>query len=427
MTDTGRSLINPSDGLIPSPTESRTVTNVLLTSPIDAGIGGVQVVLRNLLRGLEQTGRHVCFVYDAPLPRVRTREGINTLGCPALYCAMPAVVRDSALLNLITFCLYLPITMFHLGRVIRSKKIDVINCHYLAGYFLHLLIAGRLLRVPIVISVHGADVDAYDDSSRFRKFVYRLIMRGANRVVACSAAMARHTTDVFPEVRGKVTYVHNGLDLSYFSDTDATRALPKPYILCVCRHVHKKGIDTLLRAFALVRPECPTMSLVLVGDGPLFEAHKELARTLQIDDRVVFVGSTAHAEVASYFEGCTLFVLPSRSEPFGLVILEAAYYRKGIVSTGVGGVPEIVSNGVNGLLVEPDDPKAMAEAIVALVEDPARRDQLGAQAHETLLKRFLWKDRIGDYIALYEGRLNVLRQPGPTDSSDTAVVPAAVK
>jgi glycosyltransferase involved in cell wall biosynthesis len=142
---------------------------------------------------------------------------------------------------------------------------------------------------------------------------------------------------------------------------------------------------------------------------------------------VVFVGSTAHAEVASYFEGCTLFVLPSRSEPFGLVILEAAYYRKGIVSTGVGGVPEIVTNGVNGLLVEPDDPKGMADAIVALVEDPTRRDQLGAQAHETLLKRFLWKDRIDDYIALYEGRPNVFRQPGPTDSSDTAVVPAAVK
>jgi glycosyltransferase involved in cell wall biosynthesis len=390
-----------------------------MTCPFDAGIGGVQVVLRNLVRGLEQNRRRVYFVYDAPL-RMRPLEGINTLGCPALYCAMPAVVRDSALLNLITFCLYLPITMFHLGRVIRGKKIDVINCHYLAGYFLHLVIAGRLLRVPIVISVHGADVDAYNDSSRFRKFVYRLIMRGANRVVACSAAMARHTADVFPEVRGKVTYVHNGLDLSCYSNTSETLALPKPYILCVCRHVHKKGVDTLLRAFVLVRRKFPTMSLVLVGDGPLFEDHKELARNLQIDDRLVFVGSTPHAEVGSFFQGCTLFVLPSRAEPFGLVILEAAYYRKGFVCTSVGGVPEIVTDGVDGVLVEADNPKGMAEAIVALVKDPIRRAQFGARAHETLLKRFLWKDRIFDYVAVYEGRPNVVL--APADPKGTAVV-----
>jgi glycosyltransferase involved in cell wall biosynthesis len=412
------------DTVTSMPVNRRPVANVLLTCALDEGIGGVQVVLRNLVRGLEQSGRHVYFVYDAPLSDVRLREGINTLGCPAFYCPMPAFVRNSALLSVPVFCFYLPIAVFQLARVIRGKKIDVINCHFLTVYFLHIVIAARLLRVPIVISVHGADIDAYSELSLLQKFIHRQIMRGADRIVACSAAMARRTAQVFPNVGGKVTFVHNGLDLSDYLDGHTTRALPKPYILCVCRHVQKKGIDTLLRAFALVQPECPAMSLVLVGDGPLFEAHKELARTLQIDDRVVFVGSTAHAEVASFFQGCTLFVLPSRSEPFGLVILEAAYYRKGIVSTGVGGVPEIVTNGVNGLLVEPDDPKGMAKAIVALVEDPTRRDQLGAQAHETLLKRFLWKDRIDDYLAVYEGRPNVFQQPGPADSSGTAVVPA---
>src|SRR5262245_5547650 len=307
--------------------------NVLLTSAQDTGVGGVQVVLRNLARGLEQMGRQVYFVYPAPLPGLRLLEGVNPLGYRAFYCAMPAVVSDSALLGLPIFCLYLPITLFHLFRVIRGKKIDVINCHYLTTYFVHLVIAARLLRVPIIISVHGADIDAYADSSLLRKFIDRLIMRGAHRIVACSAAMARRTAEVFPEVRGKVTVVYNGLDLSDYSDTHEAPALPKPYILCVCRHVYKKGVDTLLRAFALVRRECPTTALVLVGDGPLFNEHRELARALQIDDRVVFAGSVAHKEVASFFQACTLFALPSRAEPFGLVILEAAYYQKGIVCT----------------------------------------------------------------------------------------------
>jgi glycosyltransferase involved in cell wall biosynthesis len=211
------------------------------------------------------------------------------------------------------------------------------------------------------------------------------------------------------------------LDLSDYSDIQESRALPKPYILCVCRHVHKKGIDTLLRAFALVRHECRTMALVLVGDGPLFKEHRQLARNLQIDEHVEFIGGVDHQEVAPFFQDCTLFVLPSRAEPFGLVILEAAYYRKAIVCTAVGGVPEIVTDGVNGVLVESEDPNAMAKAIVALVSDPIRRNQLGAQAYETLLKRFLWKDRIGDYIAVYEGRPIAVPQPARADSTGLSV------
>jgi glycosyltransferase involved in cell wall biosynthesis len=130
-----------------------------------------------------------------------------------------------------------------------------------------------------------------------------------------------------------------------------------------------------------------------------------------------------HQEVACFFQGCTLFALSSRAEPFGLVILEAAYYRKAVVCTAVGGVPEIVTDGVNGVLVESEDSTGMAEAIVALIRDQNRREQLGARAYDTLLKRFLWKDRIGDYIAVYEGRPVALAQPATADLSPPSVPP----
>ena len=97
-------------------------------------------------------------------------------------------------------------------------------------------------------------------------------------------------------------------------------------------------------------------------------------------------------------------MLPSRAEPFGLVLLEAAYHKKGIVCTRVGGVPEIITDGVNGVLVEPDDPAGMAAQIVALLRNPELAERLGDQAYATLMTRFLWKDRIHDYIEIYEGR-----------------------
>lgn len=382
----------------------RRVTNVLLSSAHETGVGGIQVVLRDLINGLEQQGRRVYFVYGAPLPQVRMVETVNSLGRQSFYVPMPTIVKHSPLLSLLVFLAYGPIALIHMARLIHRTKIDLINCHYLDLYLIHLVIAARVLRVPAVVSVHGADIDAYAQSGWADRLVYRLIMRGAHRIVACSDALARRTIEIFPDVESKVTYVHNGIDLARYVDGPGSCAVSRPFLLSVCRHVHKKGVDTLLHAFALVLRDLPDMSLVLVGGGPLLEENQALARTLEIEQRVVFAGNIAHADVSAFFAECRLFVLPSRAEPFGIVLLEAAYYKKGIVSTRVGGVPEIIVDGFNGVLVEPDAPASMASAIVALVRDPQRADQLGARAYQTLMTRFLWKDRVQDYIAIYEGR-----------------------
>jgi glycosyltransferase involved in cell wall biosynthesis len=198
-------------------TVDKRVTNVLMTCASDAGVGGVQVVFRDLVHWLEQSGRQVYLVYQAPLRRVGLVEKVNPWGHRAFYCAMPAVVKNSAFVSVPVFLAYLPIAFFHLARLIHRKQIDLVNCHYLAPYFIHLVIAARLLRVPIVVSVHGADIGYYAQSNLVHKLLCRLIMRGAHRIVACSEALARQTADVFPEARRKVSYVHNGIDLSHYT------------------------------------------------------------------------------------------------------------------------------------------------------------------------------------------------------------------
>jgi glycosyltransferase involved in cell wall biosynthesis len=392
----------------PMPPVGRRITNILMTSASDAGVGGVQVVFRELVHWLEHSGRQVHLLYQAPLPRVGLVEKINPWGRRAFYCPMPAIVKESALLSVPVFLVYVPIALLHLVRLLHRKKIDVINCHFLTPYFIHLIIAARLVRVPVVVSVHGADIDSYAQLGLVERWLFRRIMRGADRIVACSGALARQTIEAFPDTRGKVSYVYNGVNLAHYVPVPHTRALPRPFLLGVCRHVRKKGVDTLLRAFAVVARDVPELSLVLVGAGPLLDEHKALARSLRLEDRVAFMGEVAHDEVSSFFAACTLFVLPSRAEPFGLVLLEAAYHGKAIVATRVGGVPEIIASGVNGVLVEPDDPGGMAAQILTLLNQPELARQLGGRARQTLATRFLWEERILDYIAIFEGR------PGPS-------------
>jgi len=382
----------------------RTVTNILMTCPEDRGTGGVQQVFRDLIRALEQEHRDVHLLYQAALPSLRLVRGTNVWGREAFSCAMPTLVRNSVLLSFLVGLVYWPLTLFHLIRLFRRKRIDAVNCHYLAEYFIHLVIVGRLMRVPVVISVHGADVDRYAKASRTQRLLLRLVMRGADRIVACSDAMARQTLGVFPAAGGKITHVHNGLDLARTSATDEAPAVAGPFVLTVCRQVEKKGIDTLLRAFTLIEGEFPDVTLVVIGDGPMLERNQILTRSLDIEGRVAFLGDMRHDRVLSYFAQCTLLVVPSRAEPFGLVVLEGAYYKKAMVCTRVGGIPEIVADSDSAYLVEPDDPAAMAAKMRVLLRDRELAGRFGARAHQTLIERFRWKDRVRDYIAIYEGR-----------------------
>jgi glycosyltransferase involved in cell wall biosynthesis len=214
--------------------------------------------------------------------------------------------------------------------------------------------------------------------------------------------MARQTAEVFPFATQKITHVHNGLTLSDLPADPGVPPIDSPFLLMVARQVSKKATDTLLHAFALLERQFPELRLVVVGGGPMLEDNRRLAHRLGVASRTLFVGDIPHADALRYFATCSVVVVPSRAEPFGLVVLEGAYYKKPMVCTRVGGIPEIVSDGVSAFLVDRDDHVAMADRIAALLCDPQVADSLGAQAYRTLMRNFRSEDRVKDYIAVYE-------------------------
>jgi glycosyltransferase involved in cell wall biosynthesis len=395
----------------------------ILLSSSQLQTGGVQTVIDDLAGGLEQSGRRICFVHQASLPQLRMVESANQLGYRSFGCPMPVLVRHSVLLTLLIVPIYLPVALFHLARLIRRERVSIVNCHYLEPYFVYLVVAARLMRRPVFVSVHGADVEDYQTLRSVEWFACRLAMRCATQIIGCSKSLAQQAAEACPEVRDKVTFIHNALRPIPRQPVITPRVLPKRFVLCVSRHVRKKGIDVLLRSFATIAADVADVSLVIVGGGPLFEDHRSLADSLGVDERVVFVDSVPHAEVKAFIEACELFVLPSRAEPFGLVILEAASSGKPIVATCVGGVPEILSDGVNGILVSPDDPAALAAQIIRLLRSPEVAARLGAEANGTLPTRFAWTKWVRDYLDVFEAaiksrhcqRANVLPSHGDSE------------
>jgi glycosyltransferase involved in cell wall biosynthesis len=196
--------------------------------------------------------------------------------------------------------------------------------------------------------------------------------------------------------------VYCALDESRHQEVTTTPSAA-PFILAVCRQVRVKGVDVLLNAFASIQHLVPDVTLMVLGDGPLLAEHQALAERLGIAHRVVFRGEVTHPKIGEFFARAAMFVLPSRSEGFSMTLLEAAFHGKPIVCTRVGGSPELIANGINGLLVPPDDAAALGEAMLALLRDPDLAHRLARAAHETVRSRFLWKDCIHHYISIYEG------------------------
>jgi len=231
-------------------------------------------------------------------------------------------------------------------------------------------VAGRLVSRPTLWHVRVADRDGLVD---------RALHALATVVIAPSRAVARRFRDA-----AKVRVIPNGIDLKRFAPRApsgllrAALGVPPsvPIAVSVGRHVPEKGYRHLLGAAAMIERTRPGVHWILVGDGGLRAELEGEAGRLGLASRVHFTGS--RGDVDDVVALADVFVLPSESEGFGRVLVEAMAMGRPVVATDVGGIPEIVLDGETGLLVTPADPGALADAVRALLDDPARAARLGA-------------------------------------------------
>ncbi|HVO65213.1 MAG TPA: glycosyltransferase family 4 protein, partial [Syntrophales bacterium] len=184
----------------------------------------------------------------------------------------------------------------------------------------------------------------------------------------------------------------------------------QPYIFAAGRFVHKKGFDILIRAFHSLIERGYDSDLILAGDGPELPNYVELANTLKVnwvkrnqnlDEKspcLIFWGWANKDEIKALMAGSEVFVVPSRKEPFGLVVLEAMAAETPVIATNVGGIPEILVDGC-GLLVPLEDENALAEAIEKVLTHPDLKEMLMLNGRERV-KGFSWENAAQSYIAL---------------------------
>jgi len=247
---------------------------------------------------------------------------------------------------------------------------------------------------PTLISLHGLGPKLPQQTPLTEQ-----LLTSGQWVAAVSDAILKQARNFLPSITPRSSIVYDGLDIPALPP--APLDFSHPTLLCLGRLTSEKGFDTAVASFARVVRHVPRARLIIAGDGPERPSLERTVRTLGLQAAVEFLGWVTPDRVPALLNDVTLVLVPSRYEAFGLTALEAAQMARPVVATRVGGLPEVVVDGETGLLVEPDDPAALARAIVTLLQDRVRADRLGQAARKRAQHVFSLKRCVDAYESLY--------------------------
>ena len=324
-----------------------------------------------------------------------------------------------------------PLLLARLAREIRRQKTDLVHTHLIHAD-LHGQLAARALKVPAVSSVHGTH--GFYEKEPFRSGA-RLAGHLAQRTIAISNYAGEFVERVAIAPSERIRVIHYGIDSENWDITpneqrEHRQALGlrsgEIAIGIASRLVPDKGHDIAIKAFSSLAQRIPTARLLIAGPGPLQPELEALAQSIRPLGRVRFLGYVA--DMRGFFGACDLVLfpsLPSFGEGFGLAALEAMASGVPVLASNAGPLPEVVSDGVSGLVLPPGEPVAWAEAMVDLATNPARRHQLGGQARTHAQQRFSVDEMADRTVGVYQEVLGRKIDPGPWDGTDSAEVAAS--
>ena len=316
--------------------------------------------------------------------------------------------------------LFNPFALWRLARLLIHERVTILQTHGARANF-YGRIAGYVAGVPVIISTVHNSLQDYEVSP-FTRWLYARLLRMtlplAHRIICVSEANRRDAIEECPSAAGVTQTVYNGVDLSVFS-TQPNRqkvrrelgATQGPVLVTIARLTEQKGHRYLLRALPDILDTWPQLSCVFVGEGELQQALHRMAIDLGVEQACRFVG--VREDIPDILAAADLFVLPSLSEGFPFVLLEALAMGCPVVASRVNGVPELIGHQKTGLLVPPRDPQALARAIRDMLSNPTAASRMGAEGRALVRERFTVEPMVASTTAIFDSAMNDAGVPVP--------------
>lgn len=363
-----------------------------------SGVGGSERHLLTLLPALAANGvEPVMCVLDAPgagpFKQLVVDAGISLVEVPAGQDINPALA-------------------FRLRAEIRRQAPDLVHTHLIHADT-HGQLAARSSGLPSVLSLHSAIFQYW---SRPIQAALQAASRMSRGVIAISNYVAQTAARARVSAPTRTRVIYYGVDASGWELDQHQRARARAafgwnessfVVGAAARMIQLKGHDVLIDAFSQALPQLPSSLLALAGEGPTRADLEAQASTKLPRDQARFLGYVT--DMRSFFNACDVVVFPTRrglGEGFGLAALESMAAGRPTIATNVDALPEVIEDGVSGLLVEPDSPDDLAGRLISLAADAPLRDRLGRAASERAVTRFASDRMAEETLSAYEAALS---------------------
>jgi glycosyltransferase involved in cell wall biosynthesis len=366
------------------------------TLPVISGSG---LCVLNTLKGLKQKGYAVEFACSPGGPLIKE---VLTEGVP-----FRPVKHFVQRINIF----YDFLALVELVLLILKEKYTIVHTHNSKAGFLGRL-AAKITGVPVIVhTIHGFAFHDFEKPSRRALFIVleRFAANLADKLIAVSAPLKKWGLRLKIGKKSQYCVVYTGIEIEQFKINTNSVNINKRKELglasqdlvvgTVAKLWEGKGHAVILEAATMIIQEFPNVKFLFVGDGYLRQDLERIVLNKGLNDYVKFTGfRTDIPEITSIFD---IAVLASFFEGLGRVLLEAMALNKPIVASNVGGIPDIVKNNVNGLLVSPGEPKALAEAIIKLLKSESLRKEMGLAGGKMVTEKFHIDKRVQDIDKIY--------------------------
>lgn len=293
------------------------------------------------------------------------------------------------------------------------KKCDLVHAHghvYMSSY-----LAGKVakkFKKPFILTQHNTFIDYRSGLNILEHLndltIGKAVLKDADRIVVVSNKTREYVHNLV-EDKSKISVIYNGVDTNYFHPTNKVESrkkldLPKnrKIILSVRRLVYKNGLDTLIESVRYIAKEHPDVLFVVAGKGPSKKLIEDRIKESRIEENINLTGFVRDELLPIYYNAADYFVLPSASgEGLPLVLLEAMACGLPVISTMVGGTPEIIEHMKNGVLVPPRSPEAMAVIISELLSNEGLGLTIGEKARKIVVNKFTWEKNLRQLQTIY--------------------------
>ena len=363
---------------------------ILVTHFPPKWIAGTEVATYNIAKYLAKRGHeiHVITRYSKELPRFEEKDG---------FYIHRIWYLDFPILSFFTHLFFFFAEIFKI-----RKNLSIIHGQMISPCGLLAIIAGKYLQKPSITYTRGSDV--YRASKLFKITIGKFVLKKSDVIIALTEDMKKEIEKICDR---EVFVIPNGIDLRNFEKLSKENIRKKleianeeEIIIFVGTLRSVKGVKYLIKAMEIIIQKNIDTRLMLVGDGEDRESLEKLVKELDLEKYVSFVGIVPNKKVPEYMVASDIFVLPSLSESFGIVNLEAMASGLPIVATKVGGLAEIIKDGENGFLVEPKNSKEIAEKVLLLLEDEEMRERISRNNKESV-KKYSWESVVERLEEIY--------------------------